>query len=716
MHDAFLINQDDLEERLEELLIQLFAHATDLFCIVAGDGSLLHGNAVWQSYVGNALSWIDTIHPDDRPRAQDVLNALTSGSSVVGHEWLSNSNHTALLTSGLQFDCRCRYQDGSYQHLCWHLTRLVGVSYICAIAPIPDPQLDDQDEQSTHEPVDDRFRQLVDSITDYAIFMVDPTGCILSWNPGAKAIYGYDKAEIIGASITQLYSPDDVWQNKPARELEIAAMTGRFEVEDYRLRRTGDSFWAHVVMTSLLDGHDQLLGFAVVTKDVTNWRQTEEELLYNAFHDALTGLPNVALFKERLSQAFRHSKRQEDYQFAVLFLDVDRFKVINDSLGHRIGDELLVAIAQRLKFCVRSGDTVARLGGDEFAILLENIKNVQQAVEVADRVHQELMEPFVLQGHEIFTNASIGIAPSSLNRDQPEDLLTDADTAMYRAKALGRGRYEVFDEAMHLQAARILQIEHDLNWVLERQELHLHYQPIISLRNYQVEGLETLVRWQHPTWGTVFPGEFIPVAEETGAIVEIGYWILETACQQMQQWQQQLSDYSKLTISVNLSARQFNQPNLVERIAAILDKTSFDPQYLKLEITESVLLGNPEQVSAVLTQLKAMGIRLAIDDFGTGYSSLSYLHRYPVDTLKIDRSFVDRIDSDGEKLELVRTIITLAWNLGMDVVAEGVETSTQLAQLRALQCESVQGYYFSRPLPQDAVATWLAQPTLNTYP
>lgn len=713
MHDAFLIDQDALEKRLEELLVQLFAQATDLLCIVNCDGSLRHGNTVWRRYVGTTSSWIDTIHPDDRPRAQDTLNALTSDLNITGYKSDSNSKHTHLLTNSLPLSCRCRYQDGSYQRLCWHLVHLVGVSYICAIAPIPDHQLDAQDYKSTHEPVDDRFQQLVDSITDYAIFMVDPVGSILSWNQGAKAIYGYNQAEIIGASITQLYSPSDVWQGKPARELEVAATTGRFEVEDYRLRRTGDSFWAHVVMTSLLDRHEQPIGFAVVTRDVTNWRQTEEELLYNAFHDALTGLPNVALFKERLSQAFKHSKRQDDYQFAVLFLDVDRFKVINDSLGHRIGDELLIAIAQRLKFCVRSGDTVARLGGDEFAILLENIKNVQQAIEVADRVHQELMEPFVLQGHEIFTNASIGIAPSSLNRDQPEDLLTDADTAMYRAKALGRGRYEVFDEAMHLQTTRILQIEHDLSWVLERQELQLHYQPIVSLRSYQIEGLETLVRWQHPMWGMVFPAEFIPVAEETGAIVEIGYWILETACQQMKQWQQQLAGYSKLTISVNLSARQFNQPNLVEKIAAILNKIGFDPRYLKLEITESVLLGNPEQVSAVLTQLKGMGIRLAIDDFGTGYSSLSYLHRYPVDTLKIDRSFVDRIDNDGEKLELVRTIITLAWNLGMDVVAEGVETNMQLAQLRALQCESVQGYYFSRPLPQDAVAAWLAQPTLN---
>lgn len=713
MHDAFLIDQDALEKRLEELLVQLFAQATDLLCIVNCDGSLRHGNTVWRRYVGTTSSWIDTIHPDDRPRAQDTLNALTSDLNITGYKSDSNSKHTHLLTNSLPLSCRCRYQDGSYQRLCWHLVHLVGVSYICAIAPIPDHQLDAQDYKSTHEPVDDRFQQLVDSITDYAIFMVDPVGSILSWNQGAKAIYGYNQAEIMGASITQLYSPSDVWQGKPARELEVAATTGRFEVEDYRLRRTGDSFWAHVVMTSLLDRHEQPIGFAVVTRDVTNWRQTEEELLYNAFHDALTGLPNVALFKERLSQAFKHSKRQDDYQFAVLFLDVDRFKVINDSLGHRIGDELLIAIAQRLKFCVRSGDTVARLGGDEFAILLENIKNVQQAIEVADRVHQELMEPFVLQGHEIFTNASIGIAPSSLNRDQPEDLLTDADTAMYRAKALGRGRYEVFDEAMHLQTTRILQIEHDLSWVLERQELQLHYQPIVSLRSYQIEGLETLVRWQHPMWGMVFPAEFIPVAEETGAIVEIGYWILETACQQMKQWQQQLAGYSKLTISVNLSARQFNQPNLVEKIAAILNKIGFDPRYLKLEITESVLLGNPEQVSAVLTQLKGMGIRLAIDDFGTGYSSLSYLHRYPVDTLKIDRSFVDRIDNDGEKLELVRTIITLAWNLGMDVVAEGVETNMQLAQLRALQCESVQGYYFSRPLPQDAVAAWLAQPTLN---
>ncbi len=581
-----------------------------------------------------------------------------------------------------------------------------------AVDPTINPTSDTPDDTSCSGQID--FCQLVDAVTDYAIYGIDADGYILSWNQGAKRLHGYDAAGMIGMPIAKLYPPDDVWKGKHVQDIEVAKTMGHLDVEDYRLRQAGDMFWAHVVMTPMVDDRGNVLGFAVVTRDVTDRRQTEEQLLYNAFHDALTGLPNVAMFKERLNQAFKLTQRHDSYQFAVLFLDVDRFKVINDSLGHRIGDALLVEMARRLCLCLRSGDVVARLGGDEFAILLENINTIEHVTDVADRIQQALMSPFTLQGHEIFTNVSIGIALSSLQREQADDLLADADTAMYRAKALGRGRYEIFDEAMHTQTARVMQLEHDLHWVIEHQQLQVYYQPIISLRTNRVEGLEALLRWQHPLWGIISPAEFIPIAEETGLIVAIGYWVLQTACHQIKQWQQQFPDHTPLTISVNLSSRQFSQPDLLERIGAILRSSELPPRQLNLEITESVILGNAEQVAVTLRQLKAMGVRLAIDDFGTGYSSLSYLHRYPVDTLKIDRSFIDRVDTDGEKLELVRSIITLAWNLGMDTVAEGVETNTQLAQLRALQCESVQGYYFSEPLAANAIATWLAgQPSHN---
>ncbi len=713
MHDNFLASHDRLARGLELELGHFFDLTTDLLCIISCDGLLLRVNAAWRQTVGfisseaEPLAWLEITHAADRPQVQQALERLTQPQHIQS-QYAVNGQHAELLPNEtldtvVELTCRCCCSDGSYKALRWTLTRPDGTTYIYAVVHDATSQL------APYQGIaDDRFRRLVDNITDYAIYMLDPDGCVISWNQGAKAIHGYDAVEILGQSITLLYMPDDVWQGKHTQDLELATSTGRFEGEGYRFSQTRASFWAHVVMTAVYDDDGVLVGFAVVTRDVTDRRQTEEQLLYTAFHDALTGLPNVALFKERLNHAFQRSQRQDDYQFAVLFLDVDRFKVINDSLGHRVGDDLLVAIAHRLKLCLRSLDMVARLGGDEFAILLENVSTVQNVTDVADRIRREVVLPFMLNGHEIFTNVSIGIALSSLGRPQAEDLLTDADTAMYRAKALGRGRYEIFDEVMHTQTARVMQIEHDLRWVIERQELSVHYQPIISLRANRIEGFEALLRWQHPVWGMISPAEFIPVAEETGLIVPIGYWVLEEACRQVKLWQQQFPDYAPLTVNVNLSARQFTQPDLLDKITAILNRTEFDTHSLKLEITESVILGNAEQVSTILSQLKGMGIRLALDDFGTGYSSLSYLHRYPVDTLKIDRSFIDQVDTDGEKLELVRTIITLAWNLGMAVVAEGVETNKQVAQLRALQCESVQGYYFSKPLAPDAMPTWLA--------
>jgi len=430
--------------------------------------------------------------------------------------------------------------------------------------------------------------------------------------------------------------------------------------------------------------------------------ESREHFRHAAFHDALTGLPNRALLIDHLKLSIERAKLHHDHLFAVLFLDLDRFKNINDSLGHVAGDQLLITIARRLEECLRPTDTVARLGGDEFAILLDGLNEYDHAIQVAERAQRELMRPFNLNGHEVYTTASIGITLSTTDYDHPESVLRDADTAMYRAKENGKARYELFDKVMHARAVERLQLENDLRRAIERQEFHVYYQPIVSLDADRLAGFEALVRWEHPERGFISPAEFISTAEETGLIVELGQWVLHEACRQMHEWQWQNPAHRHLMMSVNLSAKQFTQPDLLGQIKRTLSETGLDPRCLKLEITESVVMENAETASTMLTQLRALGVHLSIDDFGTGYSSLSYLHRFPVNTLKIDRSFISRMGAGDENTEIVRTIITLASNLGMKVIAEGVETLAQLTLLKEMKCEYGQGYLFSRPINAEA--------------
>ncbi len=438
-------------------------------------------------------------------------------------------------------------------------------------------------------------------------------------------------------------------------------------------------------------------------------QESREHFRHAAFHDALTNLPNRAMLGEKLKFAIERAKLEENCQFALLFIDLDRFKNINDSLGHTIGDQLLVTIACRLANCIRAADTVARLGGDEFAILLEGIKTTADATYMAERVQKEIASPFMLSGHEVFTTASIGITFGGGRYDLPEKALRDADTAMYRAKESGGACYKVFDEVMHTRAVTLLRLENDLRRAVEREEFCVYYQPIVDLGTGRLAGFEALVRWQHPERGFISPGEFIPVAEDTRLIIPLGLWVLREACRQMAQWQWQIPASNALSISVNLSGKQFAQTDLVEQVELILRETGLEPCRLKLEITESIVMENAEGAIAMLARLKALGVRLSIDDFGTGYSSLSYLHRFPIDTLKIDRSFVSQLDSAGENGELVRTIKTLAGNLGMDVVAEGIETLGQLNQLAEFGCEYGQGYLFSKPIDKSATEALIAR-------
>jgi len=444
-------------------------------------------------------------------------------------------------------------------------------------------------------------------------------------------------------------------------------------------------------------------------RDITERKQAEEKLVYNALHDPLTNLPNRVLFMDRLQHAMKRAERHKDFRFAVLYLDLDRFKVVNDSLGHKIGDLLLIESAQRLAACLRGEDTVARLGGDEFVILLEDIQDPMYVTRITDRIQHDLASPHDLEGHKVFVFVSMGIVLSESRYERPEDILRDADIAMYRAKGQGRGRYEMFDTAMLAHAMTRLELESDLRKAVEHGEFIIHYQPIVELGARRIIGFEALVRWQHPTRGLVSPAEFIPIAEETGLIVSIGHWVLSEACRQIREWQVQFPADSLLTVSVNLSARQCAQTDLVQRVAEVLQSTGLDASSLKLELTESMIVEDAESTSDMLSELRALGVQVQIDDFGTGYSSLGYLQKLPIDTLKIDRTFIAALGKGGSGSEIVRTIMALAHDLGMKVVAEGIETDEQLSKLRSMQCEYGQGYLFNKPIDSQAAGLLLAE-------
>ncbi|MEG4289005.1 EAL domain-containing protein [Microcoleus sp. C2C3] len=598
---------------------------------------------------------------------------------------------------------------------------------------------DRKEAESALRQSEQRFRSLIENATDITI-IIDGEGIFRYISPSVKRILGYAPHQAIGRNALEIVHPDDCAAIAQTLNKVIENPKRSQSPVEYRVRHR-NGYWCYVeaVATNLL--YDPAVkGIVINCHDITQRKLAEEKLLHDAFHDALTGLPNRSLFTDRLSHALKRASRRQDYLFAVLFLDLDRFKVVNDSLGHAIGDQLLVAIARRLEACLRAGDTVARIGGDEFVLLLEDIDSINEATSIVNRLQKKITSPILLDGHEVFITASIGIALSSGEYLEPTNLLRDADTAMYRAKELGRARHEVFNSSMHAHALRLLQLENDLRRAIEsirdpvREEdfspspasalpplsaapqFILHYQPIVSIANGTITSFEALVRWQHPERGLVSPMEFITMAEETGSIVPLGRWVLRTACQQIGQWQQLFPSNPPLSVSVNLSVKQFSQPDLIEYIDQVLAESHLDGRSLKLEITESVLIENSESVTAMLVQLRARNIDLCIDDFGTGYSSLSYLHRFPTNTLKIDRSFVSRMGGDFalgkgaiDPTEIVRSIVTLSHNLGMDVVAEGVEEASQLSILKKLKCEYAQGYFFSKPVDSQTAAGLIRQ-------
>lgn len=567
--------------------------------------------------------------------------------------------------------------------------------------------------QALAQASEQRFRDLVHGL-DAIVWEADATTMQFSFiSQRAEELLGYPVSKWLNdPNFQRIYIHNDDLEQVLSR-YQLAIIMAQEEVIEYRaITLDGREVWLRDLVQVVKDeaGNTKLLRGIIV--DITHSKQLEKQLVHDALHDVLTGLANRALLMQRLSNSFVKAKRYQDYQFAVLFLDLDRFKLINDSLGHQIGDLLLIEISRRLEKCVRATDTVARLGGDEFAILLDRINDINSATDIADRVKNELALPFNLNGHEMFAATSIGIAINNKGYDQPEQLLRDADTAMYYAKSQGKARHEIFDNNMHIQATATLQLETDLRRAIERQELQVYYQPIVALKTSTITGFEALLRWEHPDLGFISPSKFIPIAEETGLIIPLGQWVINEACKQLHLWRIKFPS-ARLTMSVNFSSKQFAFPRVAESIKEILDTYKLPPNLIHLEITESVLVENSQQIDRTLQQLKNLGIILCLDDFGTGYSSLSYLHRFPIDLLKIDRSFVmgmssDEDNDDNSKIEIIQTILALAESMGIQVIAEGVETKEQLTKLKALKCQHGQGYFFSKASDSKAVEGLLA--------
>lgn len=545
---------------------------------------------------------------------------------------------------------------------------------------------------------EEHFRSAFDQAAGMAL--VDLDGRWLQVNQSLCRMLGFTEEELLGNNFKAITRPEDLGGDLNNLYQLVEGRATTTQIEKRYLHQSGADVWVLQSASLVRDTEGSPQHFIFQIQDITERKQAEEHIHHAAFHDALTNLPNRILLTDRLSVAVERAKRNPDYQFAVLFIDLDRFKIVNDSLGHQYGDQLLIEVAGRLRTSVRAVDTVARLGGDEFAILLDGIEGVENAAPTAERIQEQLTSPFTLFGQEVFISGSIGIAFSRSGYNSPDDILRDSDAAMYRAKSNGKARHEIFDQTMHARAMEQLQLENDLRRAVERHEIEVHYQPIVSLASTEIRGFEALARWPHPQRGYVSPVEFIRIAEETGLIIVLGLEVLREACRQTAAWQARFPLNSSLTISVNLSPRQLKQPDLVEQVEAVLQDTGLRPECLRMEITESLVMENPDTAARILDRLKQLGVQLSLDDFGTGYSSLSYLHRFPFDILKIDRSFVSRNDQGSVKI--IKTILMLAAELNLTVVAEGIETEQQLEQLRTLNCAYGQGYFFSRPLSREA--------------
>lgn len=636
---------------------------------------------------GSRREWKAKLHPDDRVRH-------------------SRSFHKDLAESpSLELDYRIEGSQGNYRYWSERGTILrdaAGKPYKVtgAVSDITERRRAEEIKER-----EERYALAVRGAND-GLWDWDLRNNLFYFSERWKAMLSYRDDEV-GSEPDEWFRrvhPDDRERLKRSLDAHRGAETEHFECEHRILHRDGDYRWMLSRGLAVRGDDGKAFRMAGSQTDVTDRKFAEEQLLHDALHDALTGLPNRSLFMDRLQSATVRSRRRPGYLFAVLFLDLDRFKVLNDSIGHMVGDQLLIDVAQRLQSCLRAGDTVARLGGDEFTILLDDLGRSEEVEEVADRIQRRLELPFSLEGREVTTSCSMGIRLSDIGYDKPEDVLRDADIAMYRAKASGGARYELFESVMHDRAMQLMELDVSLRRAVSGQEFVIYYQPIIGIETLEIEGFEALLRWMHPERGLVPPGEFIPFAEETGKIVEITEWLIDATCKQLKDWMNE--DLGTLFMSINIAACHFQREDLVDTIDSALVRTDLDPKRLQIELTESTLMDNTAVAANVLQQLQEQGVRIAIDDFGTGYSSLSYLARFPLHTLKIDRSFIHDLTRNPHNAEIVRAVVGLANGLNIKTTAEGVETRDEFEYLRSLQCAQVQGHLFARAEPPE-IATEL---------
>ena len=555
---------------------------------------------------------------------------------------------------------------------------------------------------------EERFRSAF-TYAPIGIGLASPSGQWLKVNHALSEILGYSEEEFLSTDFQSITLPEDLGPTLIKVHELFSGKISNCQMEQRYVHKTGRTVWTSWSVSAANDPRSGQPNLIFQIQDITDKKSAEEQLQYEATHDALTGLPNRLFFMNHLGRALELSSRSPEFRVSVLFIDLDRFKYVNDSLGHLVGDELLKQISSRLRNCLRPSDTVARLGGDEFTILVQGSYDVMEVTRIADRIQKEFDTPFNIAGHEVYSSASIGILHAAEQHLSSEDVMRDADTAMYQAKRAGKARHEVFDERMHNAAREILRLETDLRRAVEREEISVWYQPIYDLESGLIGCFEALARWEHADLGPIAPGKFISLAEEIGLIARLSEQVLRRACSDIGSLTEMLPEGDRQAVSVNLSCRQFAQSCLVENIGTILAETGFSPKRLKLEITESVFFEHQERAVVMLNELREKGIEINIDDFGTGYSNLGYLKKLPVSALKIDRSFISMIDPSGQNSEIVHAIITLARNLGLAVIAEGVETQAQLDVLKQLQCERAQGYLFAKPMPLETLRSFLSE-------
>jgi diguanylate cyclase (GGDEF)-like protein/PAS domain S-box-containing protein len=676
-------------------------HSSENVTIVDLDGTLRYANPAFEQMLGydteeavGKMNVLEYVHPDDLPHVlEETEKALSAGGVATN-----------------KAEYRFRHKDGSWQWVESAGTYLLDDPHVKGVVVQSRDITERKQTEEALREAEERFRR---SFDDAAIGMalVATDGRFLRTNRSLCELLGYPEEELLEKTFQDITYPDDLDADLDQVRRMLAGKIRTYQMEKRYFHKDGQVVWVLLSASLVHDEEGEPLYLVSQIQDMNERKVLEERLEHRAFHDSLTDLPNRQLFMDRLGQALRRTMRQHR-RVAVLFMDIDKFKGVNDSLGHDVGDLLLTVVAQRLRHCLRPEDTLARFGGDEFVVLIEAVDDPEQAVEVAERITQEFRRPFNIEGRDLYMGASIGISLGNARTHDPGGLLREADTAMYRAKDEAEV-YTLFDPSMYALTFRRLELENDLRRAIEQEEFVVHYQPIIRLDDEGGVGrLEALVRWDHPERGFLDPDEFVPIAEESGLVVPMGEQVLEYACRCAVEWQRQFPYRTPLVLSVNLSARQLSRPDLAETVARVLRETEMEGRCLNLDVTEMVYVSTLERHTAVLDRLKGMGVEISIDDFGTIYSSLSYLKRLPADAIKIDKSFVKGLGEVVEDTAVVQMIIWLAHTLGMEVIAEWVESEEQARLLKEMGCDLAQGYYFAKPLPPEEIPALLSSETL----